>query len=93
MQVNFLGLIAALNLAKPLLKKATGRAQICVVSSLATAVAFPRNEMYGASKAALIILWRPCAAIRHIYPWILPGCGRALWPRGSPLKMILLCHF
>lgn len=77
MQVNFLGLIAALNLAKPLLKKATGRAQICVVSSLATAVAFPRNEMYGASKAALDYF---VAALRcdtaHLpldITWVRPG--------------------
>lgn len=53
MQVNFLGLIAVLGMGKTLLKKATGRAQLCVLSSLATVVPFPRSELYGASKAAL----------------------------------------
>ncbi len=77
MQVNFLGLIAGLNMAKPLLKKSLGRAQICVVSSLATVVAFPRNEMYGASKAALDYF---VAALRcdtvHLpvdITWVRPG--------------------
>ncbi len=77
LQVNFLGLIASLNLAKPLLKKAAGRSQICVVSSLATVVAFPRNEMYGASKAALDYF---VAALRcdtvHLpvdITWVRPG--------------------
>ncbi|HMU66579.1 MAG TPA: SDR family NAD(P)-dependent oxidoreductase [Cellvibrionaceae bacterium] len=77
MQVNFLGLIAVLNMAKPLLKKSTCRAQIGVVSSLATVVAFPRNEMYGASKAALDYF---VAALRcdtvHLpvdITWVRPG--------------------
>jgi short-subunit dehydrogenase len=77
MQVNFLGLIAVLNIAKPLLKKSTGRAQLCVVSSLATVVPFPRNELYGASKAALDYF---VAALRcdtmHVpldITWVRPG--------------------
>jgi short-subunit dehydrogenase len=53
MQVNFLGLIAVLNMAKPLIKNAIHPAQLCVVSSLATITPFPQNEIYGASKAAL----------------------------------------
>lgn len=53
MKINFLGLIATLSMGKALLKKSSGRAQLCVLSSLATAVPFPRNEIYGASKAAL----------------------------------------
>jgi len=77
LQVNFLGLIAALQMAKPLLKKATARAQLCVLSSLATVVAFPRNELYGASKAALDYF---VAALRcdtvHLpldITWVRPG--------------------
>jgi short-subunit dehydrogenase len=77
MQVNFLGLIAALGIAKPLFKNSTGRAQLCVVSSLATAAAFPRNEIYGASKAALDYF---LAALRcdtaHLpldITWVRPG--------------------
>lgn len=51
--INFLGVIRALNIALPLLKNAQVRPQFAVVSSLSTCVGFPRAEAYGASKAAL----------------------------------------
>jgi short-subunit dehydrogenase len=77
LKVNFLGLVATLAMAKPLLKKSTARAQLCVLSSLATVLAFPRNELYGASKAALDYF---LAALRcdtvHLpldINWVRPG--------------------
>ncbi len=53
MDVNFFGLVRTLNAAKTLLRKAEGRPQLVVVSSLSTVLPLPRNEAYGASKAAL----------------------------------------
>lgn len=51
--INFLGVVRALNIALPLLKHAQIRAQFVAISSLSTCVGFPRAEAYGASKAAL----------------------------------------
>jgi NAD(P)-dependent dehydrogenase (short-subunit alcohol dehydrogenase family) len=52
MAVNFFGAVSTVELALPLLRKAS-RPQIVVVSSLSTLVAFGGAEAYGASKAAL----------------------------------------
>jgi short-subunit dehydrogenase len=51
--INFLGVVRALNLALPLLKQSQQRAHFVAISSLSTCVGFPRAEAYGASKAAL----------------------------------------
>jgi short-subunit dehydrogenase len=53
MNVNFFGVVRCLALAKPLLQKAQDSPQLLVVSSLSTLLPLPRNEIYGASKAAL----------------------------------------
>ena len=53
MDVNFLGVVRAFNLALPLLRRAQQRAHFVAISSLSTCVGFPRAEAYGASKAAL----------------------------------------
>jgi NAD(P)-dependent dehydrogenase (short-subunit alcohol dehydrogenase family) len=53
MDVNFLGVVRAFNLALPLLRKTQHRAHFVAISSLSTCVGFPRAEAYGSSKAAL----------------------------------------
>jgi NADP-dependent 3-hydroxy acid dehydrogenase YdfG len=53
LDINFLGVVRAINLALPLLKQSQHRAHIVAISSLSTCVGFPRAEAYGASKAAL----------------------------------------
>jgi short-subunit dehydrogenase len=53
LDINFLGVVRALNLALPLLKQSQHRAHFVAISSLSTCVGFPRAEAYGASKAAL----------------------------------------
>ena len=53
MDINFLGIVRAFNLALPLLKKSQTRAQFVAISSLSSCVGFARAEAYGASKAAI----------------------------------------
>lgn len=53
MSVNVLGAANTLELALPLLRASHGDAQIVGISSMATLLALPRSEAYGASKAAL----------------------------------------
>jgi short-subunit dehydrogenase len=52
--VNFFGFLYCLDLAIPLLKKASGKKLIAGVASLSTYLALPRAEAYGSSKAALV---------------------------------------
>jgi NAD(P)-dependent dehydrogenase (short-subunit alcohol dehydrogenase family) len=51
--VNFLGVVRALKIALPLLKKAQARPHFIAISSLSSCVGLPRAEAYGSSKAAL----------------------------------------
>ena len=51
--VNFLGVVRALKVALPLLKKSQTRPHFAAISSLSSCVGLPRAEAYGSSKAAL----------------------------------------
>lgn len=51
--VNFMGVVKALNLALPLLRKAVYTPQFVAVGSLSSVLPLPRAQAYGASKAAL----------------------------------------
>ncbi len=53
MEVNFLGAVSTLNIAKPLLIQSERKAVFVAVGSLVSQLPFPRAEAYGASKAAL----------------------------------------
>jgi len=66
MDVNFMGTVNTLHTAKPFLLKAKkdnpGSPHIVAVSSMSSLAAFPRAEVYGASKAAIDYLME-CASI------------------------------
>ena len=51
--VNFFGAVNTVNAAMPLLERSQEQPLIVGISSLSAAVAFPRAEAYGSSKAAL----------------------------------------
>lgn len=51
--INFMGVVKALNLAMPLLQKAVYTPQFVAVGSLSSVLPLPRAQAYGASKAAL----------------------------------------
>ena len=53
MEVNFLGAVSTLSIAKPLLVQSERQAVFVAVGSLVSQIPFPRAEAYGASKAAL----------------------------------------
>jgi len=54
MEINFFGTVNCVEMALPLLRKASGRnPHIVAVASQVTAAPFPRAEAYGASKAAM----------------------------------------
>ncbi len=52
-QVNYLGVVDAVRIALPLLRRSTNRPHIAAIGSLSSVIPFPRAAAYGASKAAL----------------------------------------
>ncbi len=52
-QVNYLGVVDAVRIALPLLRRSTHRPHIAAIGSLSSVIPFPRAAAYGASKAAL----------------------------------------
>lgn len=52
-QANYLGAVATVRIALPLLRQSNNRPHIAALSSLAALLPFPRAAAYGASKAAL----------------------------------------
>ena len=62
MEVNFFAQVQLVNLALPMLKRSELGPQIVALGSLATRLAFPRAEAYGASKAAFEY-WLDCLRI------------------------------
>ena len=66
MDTNFMGTINAISAALPLLKKSS-RAMIAGVSSSVTALAMPRAQAYGASKAAVTHCLQSFAADLHTH--------------------------
>ncbi len=52
-QVNYLGVVDAVRIALPLLRRSANRPHIVAIGSLSSVIPFPRAAAYGASKAAL----------------------------------------
>lgn len=62
LDVNFLGVVRAFNVALPLLRNSKSRPHFVAISCLSACVGFPRAEAYGASKAALNYFMRSLRA-------------------------------